>query len=118
MTYPCLLLPSFGTCPVLSVTYFLSCSQPPRKLRTTRQSSAISNSPNKISVSVGVEIPNKSNYSDIIGSEVQGSVYKDVSTGFTTVVSQPLAPIGTPAGSSGSQADKQFHTAKYVCSSY
>ncbi|KAF3615329.1 hypothetical protein FXO38_26575 [Capsicum annuum] len=87
-------------------------SKPPRKLRTTRQSSAISNSPNKISVSVGVEIPNKSNYSDIIGSEVQGSVYKDVSTGFTTVVSQPLAPIGTPAGSSGSQADKQFHTAK------
>ena len=63
---------------------------------------------------MGGEISNKSNYSDIIASEVQGSAYKDVSTGFTAVVSQPLAPIGTPAGSNGSQADKQFHTAKYV----
>lgn len=87
-------------------------SKPPRKPRTTRQSSAISTSPNKISASVGGEIPIKSNHSDIIASEVHGSAYKDVSTGFTTVVSQPLAPIGTPAGSNGSQADKQFHTAK------
>ncbi|KAJ8546155.1 hypothetical protein K7X08_018738 [Anisodus acutangulus] len=87
-------------------------SKPPRKPRTTRQSSAISSSPNKISASVGGETPNKSNYSDIIASEAQGSAYKDVSTGFTAVVLQPLAPIGTPAGSNGSQADKQFHTAK------
>ncbi|MCD9637611.1 hypothetical protein HAX54_020989 [Datura stramonium] len=86
--------------------------KPPRKPRTTRQSSAISTSPNKISALVGGEIPNKTNYSDIIASEAQGSAYKDVSAGFTTVVSQPLAPIGTPAGSNGSQADKQFHTAK------
>lgn len=87
-------------------------SKPPRKPRTTRQSTAILTSPNKILASVGGEISNKSNYSDIIASEVQGSAYKDVSTGFTAVVSQPLAPIGTPAGSNGSQADKQFHTAK------
>ncbi|XP_015168896.1 uncharacterized protein [Solanum tuberosum] len=87
-------------------------SKPPRKPRTTRQSTAISTSPNKIPASVGGEISNKSNYSDIIASEAQGSAYKDVSTGFTAVVSQPLAPIGTPAGSNGSQADKQFHTAK------
>ncbi|KAJ8567250.1 hypothetical protein K7X08_019458 [Anisodus acutangulus] len=87
-------------------------SKPPRKPRTTRQSSAISTSPNKISAYVGGEIPKKSNYSDIIASEAQGSSYKDVSTGFTTVVLQPLPPIGTPAGSNGSQADKQFHAAK------
>ncbi|CAN4079656.1 unnamed protein product [Withania somnifera] len=87
-------------------------SKPPRKPRTTRQSSAISTSPNKVSASVGGEIPNKSSHLDIIASEVHGSAYKDVSTGFTTVVSQPLAPIGTPAGSNESQADKQFHTAK------
>ncbi|CAN4082898.1 unnamed protein product [Withania somnifera] len=88
-------------------------SKPPRKPRTTRHRSAISTGPNKISASVGGEIPNKSSHSDIITSEVHGSAYnKDVSTGFTTMVSQPLAPIGTPAGSNGSQADKQFHTAK------
>ncbi|XP_049383577.1 uncharacterized protein LOC125847897 isoform X2 [Solanum stenotomum] len=87
-------------------------SKPPRKPRTTRQSNAISTSPNKISASVGGEISNKSKYSDIIASEAQGSAYKDVSTGFAAVVSQPLAPIGTPAGSNGYQADKQFHTAK------
>ncbi|XP_059293651.1 uncharacterized protein LOC132046866 isoform X1 [Lycium ferocissimum] len=87
-------------------------SKPPRKPRTTRQNNAVSTSPNKSSASVGGEIPNKSNFSDIIASEAQGSGYMDVSTGFTTVVSQPLAPIGTPAGSNGSQADKQFHTAK------
>lgn len=66
---------------------------------------------------MGGEISNKSNYSDIIASEAQGSAYKDLSTGFTAVVLQPLAPIGTPAGSNGSHADKQFHTAKYVFSS-
>lgn len=66
---------------------------------------------------MGGELLNKSNYSDIIASEVQGSAYKDISSGFNAALPQPLAPIGTPAGSNGSQPDKQFHTAKYVFSS-
>ncbi|XP_016497546.2 uncharacterized protein LOC107816357 [Nicotiana tabacum] len=89
-------------------------SKPPRKPRTTRQSIAITTSPNKIFASVGGEPQNKNNYSDVIASEAHGSVYKDVSTGYTTVVSQPLAPIGTPSGSNGSQPDKQFYTAKLL----
>ena len=52
--------------------------------------------------------------SDFVVSERRGLADKEVSTGFTTVVSQPLALIDTPAVNADAQADTRSRTMKYI----
>lgn len=55
--------------------------------------------------------------SDFVGNEGRNFANIEVSTGFnTTKVSQPLAPIGTPAVKSDAQGDLRSQTNKYPLS--
>ncbi|XP_057501319.1 LOW QUALITY PROTEIN: uncharacterized protein LOC130785214 [Actinidia eriantha] len=84
----------------------------PRKPRSLAQDAVISTSSNKTPASLGGEAPNKI-HSIIEAPEGRVLVNRDVSTGFATMVSQPLAPIGTPvAANSDAQADKRPHNIK------
>lgn len=83
----------------------------PRKPRSAQNGAGTINS-NKISVSLGGEAPNsiRSNY---VASEGRPLLNMEISTGFGTIVSQPLPPIGTPVAlNSETQADKRPHNIK------
>ncbi|KAL5754914.1 hypothetical protein ACOSP7_023134 [Xanthoceras sorbifolium] len=84
----------------------------PRKPRSTSQSTFVSASSNKSSASVSGEAAN-SIRTDFVGTEGLNLANVEVSTGFsTTKVSQPLAPIGTPAAKADSQSDLRAQTIK------
>lgn len=96
---------------LLKHTIFLC--QAPRKPRSAQNGAGTINS-NKISVSLGGEAPNsiRSNY---VASEGRPLLNMEISTGFGTIVSQPLPPIGTPVAlNSETQADKRPHNIKYL----
>lgn len=61
---------------------------------------------------VTVRESSQNHCSDFASSEGRGLVYKEASAG---LLSQTLAPIGTPAVKSESQADKRSHV-KYLSS--
>ncbi|KAL3526774.1 hypothetical protein ACH5RR_011430 [Cinchona calisaya] len=83
-------------------------SRPPRKPRPTRQSSVgLTNSKN-VSRSLGGE-SSQSIHLDFTSPEGRILAYKDASA---PLVSQPLAPIGTPAVKSEIQADKRSQSIK------
>ncbi|KAB2617846.1 hypothetical protein D8674_013715 [Pyrus ussuriensis x Pyrus communis] len=84
-------------------------SKVPRKPRSTSKSSTASASSGKNCALANGEAGNCS-HSDFVASEGRG-LNMEVSAGFNTnVVSQPLAPIGTPAVKSDPQADIRSHT--------
>lgn len=56
-------------------------------------------------------------HSDFVGTEGRGKANTEVSAGFNTTGSQPLAPIGTPAVKSDGQADIRSQTMRCVVSS-
>ncbi|XP_052195227.1 uncharacterized protein LOC127803195 [Diospyros lotus] len=85
----------------------------PRKPRSTVQNAVVSAGSNKISTSLGGESANNVR-SNFVASEGQGLANTEASTSSTTVVSQPLAPIGTPAVNSDLQADKRHHNIKSI----
>ena len=98
---------------ILNYILFLLC-QGPRKPRSLAQDAVVSTSSNKTPASLGGEAPNKI-HSIIEAPEGRVLVNREVSTGFATMVSQPLAPIGTPvAANSDAQADKRPHNIKSV----
>lgn len=75
----------------------------PRKPRSTSQSAIVSTNSNKISAPLGGEATNNI-HSDFAVAE--GRAKNEVSTGFSSnIISQPLAPIGTPTVNTDSQAD-------------
>ncbi|CBI21433.3 unnamed protein product, partial [Vitis vinifera] len=75
----------------------------PRKPRSTSQSAIVSTNSNKISAPLGGEATNNI-HSDFAVAE--GRANNEVSTGFSSnIISQPLAPIGTPTVNTDSQAD-------------
>ncbi|KAA8531702.1 hypothetical protein F0562_006581 [Nyssa sinensis] len=84
-----------------------------RRPRSTPLSTVASISSNKISASSLVgEVPNDI-HSDFVVSEGRGLADPEISTGTTPMVSQPLAPIGTPSVNTDAQeADKRSHTIK------
>jgi hypothetical protein len=75
-------------------------TKPPRKPRTSSSSTVVSN---KVSAA-----------SNNIKSDFVGSVKKDSSSRFTTIISQPLAPIGTPSPNSDSQTNTRLHSLKPI----
>ncbi|PSS36082.1 Chitinase-like protein [Actinidia chinensis var. chinensis] len=84
----------------------------PRKPQSLEQDAVVSTSSNRTSASLDGEAPNKI-HSNIEAPEERVLVNREVSTGFTTMVSQTLAPIGTPvAANSDNQADKRPHNIK------
>lgn len=96
---------------LLKHTYLLC--QAPRKPRSA-QNAVGSMSSSKISVSLGGEAPNNI-HSNFVASAGRGLLNMEASTGFATIVSQPLPPIGTPVAlNSDMQADKRPHNIKYV----
>lgn len=96
---------------LLKHTYLLC--QAPRKPRSA-QNAVGSMSSCKISVSLGGEAPNNI-HSNFVASSGRGLLNMEASTGFATIVSQPLPPIGTPVAlNSDMQADKRPHNIKYV----
>ena len=73
----------------------------PRKSRSTSKSTSAANT-NKVASSTG-EASNVRH--DYVAMEGRGMAAVELSTGFNTpLMSQPLAPIGTPAVKSDSQA--------------
>ncbi|XP_059623865.1 uncharacterized protein LOC132266874 isoform X2 [Cornus florida] len=82
----------------------------PRRPRSTKQSTAVSIHSNKISASFTGEAPD-SIHSDFVVSD-QGLANLEVSTGFNSMVSQPLSAIGTPAGSTDTQTDRKSNAIK------
>ncbi|XP_031254410.1 uncharacterized protein LOC116112415 isoform X2 [Pistacia vera] len=83
----------------------------PRKSRSTSQNSLVSASSNKFSASMS-EAANDVR-SDFVATDGRNSAHMEVSTGFgASKVSQPLAPIGTPALKTDVQADKRPQTIK------
>ncbi|XP_057959881.1 uncharacterized protein LOC131152172 isoform X3 [Malania oleifera] len=83
----------------------------PRKMRSS-QSTMIASSSSKISSSVSGETAN-SIRSDFVGTDGRGLANTEVSAGFnTSVVSQPLAPIGTPPVNTDAHADIRSQTTK------
>ncbi|KAM1091236.1 hypothetical protein ACFX2J_018544 [Malus domestica] len=85
-------------------------SKVPRKPRSTSKSSTASANSGKNYAVANGEAGNSS-HSDFVASEGRGLVNMEVSAGLNTnVVSQPLAPIGTPAVKSDAQADIRSHT--------
>ncbi|CAK9167133.1 unnamed protein product [Ilex paraguariensis] len=85
-------------------------TKPPRKPRAT-QSTVPSSRSNKISTSFGGEALINTR-SDFVVSARRGLADKEISTGFTIVVSQPLAPIDAPAVNMDTQADTGSCTGK------
>lgn len=87
----------------------------PSKSHSTSKTSLVSASSNKISASMS-EAANDV-HSNFVATDGRNLANTEVSTGFgATKVSQPLAPIGTPALKTDTQADKRPQTIKYVCS--
>lgn len=83
----------------------------PRKPRSTSQSAIVSTNSNKISAPLGGEATNNI-HSDFAVAE--GRANNEVSTGFSSnIISQPLAPIGTPTVNTDSQADIRSQPIKY-----
>ncbi|XP_047315526.1 uncharacterized protein LOC124919346 [Impatiens glandulifera] len=86
---------------------------PPRRLRSTPQT-AVSSSSNRSTTSVASHI-SKVTRSDFGVSQGKILANIEASTGLQTIVSPPLAPIGTPGVSSNVlQADKRPHNVKAV----
>ncbi|XP_050379280.1 uncharacterized protein LOC126796485 isoform X2 [Argentina anserina] len=81
----------------------------PRKPRSTLKGSTISANLVKNSTVANGEVGNGI-LSDFVGSEGHGLANTEVSAGFNTTVTQPLAPIGTPAVKSDGQADIRSQT--------
>ncbi|XP_008241499.1 PREDICTED: uncharacterized protein LOC103339924 isoform X2 [Prunus mume] len=82
----------------------------PRKPRSTSKGSTASANSGKSSAATNGEAGN-SIHSDFVASEGCGLANIEVSAGFNTnVLSQPLAPIGTPAVKSDVQADIRSQT--------
>ncbi|KAK6924066.1 hypothetical protein RJ641_010266 [Dillenia turbinata] len=83
-----------------------------RKPRPTSQSTIISTNSNKNSMSLGGEV-GKSTHTDFLVTEGHGLGKVDVSSGKSpSTVSQPLAPIGTPAVNTDAQNDTRAHNMK------
>ena len=83
----------------------------PRKPRSTSQSAIVSTNSNKISAPLGGEATNNV-HSDF--DDAEGRANNEVSTGFSSnIISQPLAPIGTPTVNTDSQADIRSQPIKY-----
>uniref|UniRef100_A0A2N9H8U9 BAT2 N-terminal domain-containing protein n=1 Tax=Fagus sylvatica TaxID=28930 RepID=A0A2N9H8U9_FAGSY len=79
----------------------------PRKPRATSQSTIVPAKSSKISASMSGEA-SKSLRPDFVSSEGRGLVNIEASAGFNNaIVSQPLAPIGTPAVKIDSQVDRR-----------
>lgn len=87
--------------------------QAPRKPRSA-QNALGSMSSSKISVSLGGEAPSNI-HPNFVASAGRGLLNMEAPSGFATIVSQPLPPIGTPVAlNSDTQADKRPHNTKYV----
>ncbi|XP_044510583.1 uncharacterized protein LOC123229065 isoform X2 [Mangifera indica] len=85
----------------------------PSKSHSTSKTSLVSASSNKISASMS-EAANDV-HSNFVATDGRNLANTEVSTGFgATKVSQPLAPIGTPALKTDTQADKRPQTIKSV----
>ncbi|KAK6923032.1 hypothetical protein RJ641_011336 [Dillenia turbinata] len=83
-----------------------------RKPRPTSQSTIISSNSNKNSMSFGGEV-GKNTHTDFLVTEGHGLGKVDISTGKNrTTLSQPLAPIGTPAVNIDAQNDIMAHNVK------
>ncbi|KVI09057.1 uncharacterized protein LOC112510798 isoform X2 [Cynara cardunculus var. scolymus] len=82
----------------------------PRKTRSSVQGPIVSTGPNKISVSMVGEASNIR--SDFVGSEGRSLVNKELSTEYSTMASQPMAPIGTPSADTDVQTGIRSHTSK------
>ncbi|XP_024022745.1 uncharacterized protein LOC21386270 [Morus notabilis] len=81
----------------------------PRKSRSNFKSTPLANS-GKVSASSGGEAANNIR-PDFVTTEGRGLTNPELSTGFnTSLVSQPLAPIGTPAVKSDSQTNRPIQT--------
>lgn len=90
--------------------------QVPRKSRTTSKSTITSGNSSKVSSSAGGEAASNS-HSDFVANEGCGLANVELSTGFnTSIVPQPLAPIGTPAVKSDAQSDIRSQTLRYFLS--
>ncbi|XAR57797.1 hypothetical protein NMG60_11026063 [Bertholletia excelsa] len=83
----------------------------PRKPRSSARNAIISVSSDKTSARLSGEA-RSSIRTSFVPSEGQGLLDVEVCGGFSTAVSQPLAPIGTPAVNSEMQTDKTPHNAK------
>lgn len=82
----------------------------PRKPRSAPQTAMVSTSSNKISPLVGEATSNI--HSDFSIAEARTN--NEVSTGFSSnIISQTLAPIGTPTVNIDSQADMRSQSIKY-----
>ncbi|KAL2528566.1 uncharacterized protein Fot_21167 [Forsythia ovata] len=98
--------------PFLNYIFSLSSQLLPKSL-APRQIVVVSTSPNKLSAPL-VPLARQSStnsHSDFIASEGLGN--KEVSSG-TIEVSQPLAPIGTPALNTETPADTPSHAIAYI----
>ncbi|XVE82790.1 hypothetical protein DITRI_Ditri16bG0033800 [Diplodiscus trichospermus] len=83
-------------------------SKPMRKPRPIPQKSAVSASSNRNSASASGEV-----HRDLVPSEGHKLANSEVPAGFgSTIASQPLAPIGTPAIKSEAQADIRSQSVK------
>lgn len=86
----------------------------PRRHRATSQGTTVSVSLNKNVAPASGVIANSSS-SDLVAAATRNSGNVEVSTGFSAIkVSQPLAPIGTPAVKIDTQADSRSQTIKYI----
>lgn len=85
-----------------------------RKPRSTSQSTIVPAKSSKISASMSGEA-SKSLRPDIVSTEERGLANIEVSAGYNTaIVSQPLAPIGTPAVKTDSQAEMRSQSIRYL----
>ncbi|XWS33622.1 hypothetical protein CRYUN_Cryun22dG0098700 [Craigia yunnanensis] len=86
--------------------------KPPRKPRPIPQNSTVSASSNRNSASASGEVINNV-HSDFVATEGRNLANSELSAGFgATIVSQPLAPIGTPAIKADGQADIRMQAFK------
>ncbi|XWS45281.1 hypothetical protein CRYUN_Cryun15aG0123200 [Craigia yunnanensis] len=89
-------------------------AKPPRKPRPIPQNSTVSASSNRNSASASVEVINNVR-SDFVATEGHNLANSELSAGFgATIVSQPLAPIGTPAIKTDAQADIRTQAVKLL----
>ncbi|KAK3015776.1 hypothetical protein RJ639_005431 [Escallonia herrerae] len=86
-------------------------TKPQRKARYAAQGTVFPTRSNKIYSSVGGEAV-KNVRSDYVVSDGRGFVNKEVSSGFSTMSTQPLAPIGTPTTNADADADIRSQTIK------
>ncbi|KAM6564342.1 hypothetical protein CsatB_024340 [Cannabis sativa] len=85
----------------------------PRRSRPTSKTTSTPTNSSKVSVSSGREAPN--NIRPDFATEGRELGNRELSSGFnTTLVSQPLAPIGTPALKSDPQAIRPVQTSSQV----